>query len=74
MPDPSHLEMEPEEYRRLTGFTIEQIAEVCDRTPSHVSKWFTRTEKSRRPHQLKDRRILYLHYLYLKAQDKNNDE
>lgn len=66
MTNTSNLEMEPETYKRLTGCTIEEMAEICDRTPSHVSKWFTRTEKSRRPHQLKDRRILYLHYFYLK--------
>jgi hypothetical protein len=60
------LEMEPAEYKRLTGCTIERMAEVCDRTPSHVSKWFTQTEKSRRPCQAKDRRLLYLHYYYLK--------
>ena len=65
MPDLDKLEMEPEEYKRLTGCTIEQMAEICDHTSSHVSKWFTRTEKSKRPHQAKDRRILYLHYFYL---------
>jgi hypothetical protein len=62
------LEMTPDEYKTLTGCTLEKMAEICDRTPAHVSKWFTRTEKSRRPHQAKDRRILYLHYFYLQHQ------
>lgn len=59
--DWSEHEMEPDEYVRLTNCKYSEMADICDRTVSYVSRWFINTHNRVEP-QPRDKRLLYFAY------------
>ena len=59
--DWSKFEMEPKEFKRLTGYPNRVLAEICDRDEAHVAKWFCKGS-SKRPCTSIHKRMLYAAY------------
>lgn len=61
--DWNFYEMTPQEYLSLTSCKYKEMADICDRTPSYVGRWFMNPNSQ---HWIKptkrDMRLLYFAY------------